>query len=124
MHWRIHTEQQRKFQPNRLEDHAENVTFELNYRQHTIAADIATFTFNEGTRGLLAVFDAMGIKLGPHAHTFSKEEYSIRVEAANRRSLENTREAGVARRRLKISADAATKAEEGTLYGPGIDDSV
>ena len=30
----------------------------------------------------------------------------------------------VTRRRLKITADAATKAEEGTLYGPGIDDSV
>ena len=66
----------------------------------------------------------MGIKLGPHAHTFAKEEDSIRVEAANRRSLENTREARVARRRLKITADAASKAEKGTLYGPGIADSV
>ena len=45
----------------------------------------------------------MGIKLGPHAHTFATEE---------------------ARRRLKITADAASKAEEGTLYGFGIDDSV
>ena len=67
----------------------------------SIAAKIATCTFSEGTRGLLAVFDAMGIKLGPHAHTFAKEEDSIRVEAANRRSLENTQEARVARRRLK-----------------------
>ena len=92
-----------------MEDHAENVT---------------TCTFNEGTRGLLAVFDAIEIKLGPHAHTFAKKEDSVRVEAANRRSLENTREARVARRRLKITAHAATKAEEETLYGLGIDDSV
>ena len=66
----------------------------------------------------------MGIKLGPHTHTFAKDKDGIRVEAANRRSLENTREARVARRPLKITADAATKAEKGTLYGPGIDDSV
>ena len=100
MHWRIHTEQQRKFQPNRLEDHVENVPCELYYHQHSRQL---TCTFNEGTRGLLAVFDVMGIKLGPHAHTFATEE---------------------ARRRLKITADAASKAEEGTLYGFGIDDSV
>ena len=63
------------------------------------------------------------MKLGPHTHTFAKGEDSIRVEAANRRSLENTREARVARRRLKITADAATKAEEG-IYGPGIGSSM
>ena len=62
----------------------------------SIAANIATCTFNEGTRGLLVVFDAMRIKLVPHAHTFAKEDF-IRVEAANRRSLDNTREARVAR---------------------------
>ena len=84
----------------------------------------ATCTFTEGRRGLLAVFDAMGVKLGPHPHTFAKEEDSIRFEAANRRSLENTREARVARRRVQITADAATKVKERTLYGPGIDDSV
>ena len=89
-----------------------------------ITANIATYTFNEGTRGLLAIFYAMEINLGPHAHTFAKEEDSIRVEAANRRSLENTRSARGGRRRRKISADAATKAEKGTLYGPGINDSV
>ena len=53
----------------------------------SIAAKITTCTFNEGTRGLLAVFDAMGIKLGPHAHTFAKKEDSFRVEAADRRSV-------------------------------------
>ena len=58
------------------------------------------------------------------AGKFTKEEDSIRVEAANRRSLENTREVRMARRRPKITAHAATKAEEGTLYCPGIDDSV
>ena len=89
-----------------------------------IAAKIATCTFNEGTRGLLAVFDAMEIKLGPHAHTFAKEEDSIRVEATDASSLENTREARVARRRLKITTDAATKAEKETLYAPGIADFV
>ena len=66
----------------------------------------------------------MGIKLGRYAHTFSREEDSIRVDPANRRSLEKTRETRVARRRLKITADAATEAEEGILNGPGIDDSV
>ena len=99
-------------------------TLPASFTTVSIAANIATCTFNEGTRGLLAVFDPMGIELGPHAHTFAKEEDSIRVEAANRRSLENTREARVARRWLRITADAATKAEEGTLYGPGIDNSV
>ena len=99
-------------------------TLPASFTSVSIAANIATCTFNAGTRGSLAVFDAMGIKLGPHAHTFAKEEDCIRVEAANRRSLENIRETRVARRRLKITADAATKAEESTLYGPGRDDSV
>lgn len=99
-------------------------TLPASFTTVSIAANIATCTFNEGTRGLLAVFDAMGIKVGSYAHTFAKEEDSIRIETANRRSLENTREARVARRRLKIIADAAAKAEEGTSYGPGIDDSV
>ena len=90
----------------------------------TVSIAVNIFTFNEGTRGLLAVFDAIGIKLGPHAHTFAKQEDSLPVEAANRLSLEHTREARMARRRLKITADAATKAQEGTLYGPGIGDSV
>ena len=69
-------------------------TLPASFTTVSIAANIATCTFIEGTRGLLAVFDAMGIKLGPHAHTFAKEEDSIRVEAANGRSLENTREGG------------------------------
>ena len=99
-------------------------TLPASFTTVSIAANIATCTFNEGIRRLLAVFDAMGIKLRPHAHTFAKEKDSIRVEAANRRSLENIREARVARRRLKITADAATKAEEETLYDPGVDDSV
>ena len=83
-------------------------TLPASFTTFSIAANITTCTFNEGTRGLLAVFDAMGIKLGPHAHTFAKEEDSIRVKATNRRSLENTREARVALRRLKITADAGT----------------
>ena len=40
------------------------------------------------------IFLSVGIKLGPHAHTFAKEEDSIGVEAANRRSLGNTRGKG------------------------------
>ena len=99
-------------------------TLPASFTTGSIAANITPYTCNEGKRGLLAVFDAIGIKLGPHPHTFAKEEDSIRVEAANRCSLENTREARIARQRLKISADAATKAQEGTLYSPGIGDSV
>ena len=75
-------------------------TLHASFTTITIAANISTCTVKEGTRGLLAVFDAMGIKLGPHAHTFAKKEDFIRVEAANRRSLENIREARAARRRL------------------------
>lgn len=99
-------------------------TLPASYTTVSIAAYIATCTFNEGTYGLLAVFDAMGIKLGPHAHAFAKAEDCIRVEKANRRSLENTREARVARRQLKMASDAINKAQEGELYGPGIDDSM
>lgn len=88
----------------------------------SIAANVATCTFNEGTRGLLSIFDAMGIHLGPHAHAFAKKEDATRIQNANRRSLENTKEARVARRQLKFNAAAATKAKEGVVYGPGIGD--
>lgn len=63
-------------------------------------------------------------KLGPHAHAFAKAEDSMRVDKANRRSLENTQEARVARQQQKLAASAANKAEEGMSYGPGIDYSM
>lgn len=57
-----------------------------------------------------------------HTHINCEEEDATRVQNANRRSLENTREARVARRQLKFIAAAATKTKEGVIYGPGIGD--
>ena len=86
-----------------------------------IGTYLGTYQFNEGTYDFLAVFDALGVQLGPHAHSYAAEEDEKRMKMANQRAEENTKEARKVRRQEK---NAEAEAAEGTLYGAGIDNTV
>ncbi|XP_071652157.1 uncharacterized protein [Temnothorax longispinosus] len=89
-----------------------------------IAAYVSACVFNEGSKAMLQIMQAMGISIGPNAHAFVADEDQERVATAERRAQENTREARKRRRQEKIDALEVASAAEGLLYGPGIDDSV
>ena len=99
-----------------------------NLPASTLAVEIATYTavcqFNKGTQGLLGVFDALGVQLGPNAHTFAVESDEQRLLEANKRAQENSKEARMARRQARLVSTKAANASEGTTYDAGIDDSM
>ncbi|XP_018407689.1 PREDICTED: uncharacterized protein LOC108783587 [Cyphomyrmex costatus] len=89
-----------------------------------IAAYVSACVFNEGSKALLQIMQAMGLSTGPNAHAFVADEDEGRVAIAERRAQENTQEARKHRRQKKIDALEVASAAEGLLYGPEIDDSV
>ncbi|XP_039302711.1 uncharacterized protein LOC120357099 [Solenopsis invicta] len=89
-----------------------------------IAAYVSACVFNEGSKALLQIMQAMGVSTGPNAHAFVADEDEGRVTIAERCAQENTQEARKHRRQKKIDALEVASAAEGLLYGPGIDDSV
>lgn len=89
-----------------------------------LAAHISVCMFNEGFEALLQMFEAMGVHSGPNAYQYAAREDSLRVETAERRARESTREARMHCRRQQMDLLEASSSAEGLLYGPGIDDSV
>jgi len=85
---------------------------------------VSACVFNEGSKALLQIMQAMGVSTGPNAHAFVADEDEGRVAIAERRAQENTQKARKHRRQKKIDALEVASAAEGLLYGPGIDDSV
>lgn len=89
-----------------------------------IAAYAAACTFNQGNVAILKMFEALGVPCGHHAHTYVAKADEQRISIAGQRTQNATKEGRIARRQsqkdhLEHAADA-----EGTLYGPGIDDTV
>lgn len=58
-----------------------------------IATDVAVITFNDGFSGLFAVYDALGLTVGPHMHEFCEETDANRVKTAERRMSDFAKEA-------------------------------
>lgn len=83
-----------------------------------IAAYIAAGIFNEGTTSLLYYMNAMGIPLGPNAHSYAEREDAQRVTISNRRSHESTREGRMVRRQHQLDLLEAAVEAKGLLYGP------
>lgn len=88
-----------------------------------IAAYTASAMFNEGHTVLLKFFEALGISCGRNMHSYIRQEDKSRIEIAERRVHENTREARMLRRQQQIKVLEAVLDVEGVSYGPGIDDS-
>jgi len=53
-----------------------------------MAAYIAAGAFNEGTASLLYYMSAIGLSLGPNAHSFAEKEVAQRVTISDRRAHE------------------------------------
>jgi len=89
-----------------------------------MAAYIAAGIFNEGTASLLYYMKALGLSLGPNAHSFAEKEDAQRITISDRRAHESTREGRMVRRQYQMELLEAAEGMEDLLYGPGIDDSV
>lgn len=89
-----------------------------------IAAYASAYIFNEGNVAILKIFKSLGVSCGHHAHAYVTKADSRRISIAEQRAQNATKEGRIARRQsqkdyLEYAADA-----EGTLYGPGIDDTM
>ncbi|XP_071582214.1 uncharacterized protein [Temnothorax nylanderi] len=87
-----------------------------------IAANIATCTFNSGTKSYLQVMDTLGIKVGKNADRYCEVEDVERIRIGEIKAHNATREGRIQRRQSRIAAEDAATAAEGLLYGPGIAD--
>lgn len=72
---------------------------------------------------MLQIIDIIEISCGPHAHAYAAKQDDERINIAERRMQENTREARMRSRQEQISFLEAFSNEEGVLYGPRIDNS-
>jgi len=73
-------------------------------------------------KALLQIMESMGISCGQYAHAYVTKEDDKRINIAERRAQENTREARMRRRQEQISVLEALLTVEEAFYRPGIDD--
>lgn len=96
-------------QSKHSENYAEVYSFQTTYRRNRY---IATCQLNEGNYGILGVFNALGMQLGP-TYKYVAYEKKKRIKDTNKHAEQNTKEPRKARRHEKnVSADGV----EGTLY--------
>lgn len=67
-----------------------------------MAAFIASCIFNEGSKSLLYIMDALGIYLGPNSHLYAEKEDATRISITEKRARENTRKGGMLQRQHQI----------------------
>lgn len=89
-----------------------------------IAANIAAGVFNEGKTSLLYYMSAMGLSLGPNAHSYVSKEDAERISISDARAQGSTREGRMARRQQQLNVLEANDEAEGSSYGAGIDDTM
>lgn len=87
-----------------------------------IATDVAVITFNDGLSGLFAVYDALGLTVGPNMYEFCVETDANRVKTAEHRMSDIAKEARRSITSGKKKEEEEKKALEGQLYGAGIAD--
>ncbi|XP_054088254.1 uncharacterized protein LOC128922302 [Zeugodacus cucurbitae] len=88
------------------------------------AAYIAAGIFNEGMASLLYYMNAIGITIGPNAHSYAEKEDEKRVSISDLRARESTRDGRMARRQYQLELLQVAESAEGVLYGPGIDNPI
>lgn len=87
-----------------------------------IAANIAACTFNEGAAAYLLMMHALEIDVDNNCAAYCENQDRARIDVAEVRAQEATREGRIARRQQRSSLSDAATDEEGTSYGPGISD--
>lgn len=87
-----------------------------------IAVFCAACTFNEGFSPLLKIMEVMGVTIGTKAAEFTERQDRVRIETANRRSSEVSKERRTAIRNERLEEIGAYEESEGIMYGAGIAD--
>lgn len=87
-----------------------------------IATDVAVITFNEGLSGMFAVYDALGLTVGPNMYEFCVGSDVNRVKVADHRMSDIAKEARSSLTSDKKKEEEENKDQEGQLYGAGIAD--
>jgi len=87
-----------------------------------IAAYTAACVFNEGFCTLLNIMQVMGVTIGPTAMQLAQKQDAHRIDQANRRSNDVSKESRIARREKRILEEESYKEREGILYAAGIAD--
>ncbi|CAD6227329.1 GSCOCG00011984001-RA-CDS, partial [Cotesia congregata] len=89
-----------------------------------IAAYVAACLVNEGSHSLLLIMNSLRIDCGSNSHRYTENRNSERIDLANRRANEDTREGRMHQRQHQLDVLEVSKSAEALLYGPGIDDSI
>ncbi|KZC14907.1 hypothetical protein WN55_07615, partial [Dufourea novaeangliae] len=87
-----------------------------------IASYLATAIYNDGYLSILKILNTMGIVIGLAAKSFADTQDSRRILLCEKRHLEATKEARIARRKANAAIQEFYEEEEGVLYAPGIGD--
>lgn len=88
-----------------------------------IAANVAAYTFNEGSFALLSFLNEMGLTTGPSAHQWARKSDGVRITSANEQAA-RTSKAGRIQRRQEQKDALDILNDSVSLYVAGIDDSV
>lgn len=87
-----------------------------------IAAFIAAGIFNEGYSSTLKIMNNLDIQIGTQCKIFVENVDRDRIARQNRRSLNESKEARLARKQQGLQENALFDEAEGILYAPGIAD--
>ena len=85
-----------------------------------IASYCAACTFNEGFQPLLKVMETMGVTIGRNAAKLAKLRDRNRIQAANRQSLNSSKERRTELRNMQSGQNDYYDEQEGIMYGAGI----
>ena len=89
-----------------------------------IAAYVGASVFNEGPATFLHFLHELGVGVGPSAHHYVQSLSTERIDKANKKKLDQTKEARTRRKQeLKEAMDNIVATGE-MFYAAGIDDSV
>lgn len=87
-----------------------------------IAANIATCIFNKGYSSILSIMAAINIITGPTAVTTCKMLDEERLEIADKRTFDSSKEGRIARRSSRSALEEAALEAEGPMYEAGMAD--
>lgn len=89
-----------------------------------IAAHVASSVFNEGNKAYLSFLNGLGLSVGPSAQHWACMENSARINNADKKASEQSKEGRMKQRQEKKDAVENAESSGDILYGAGIDDSM
>lgn len=84
-----------------------------------IAVNTAIANFNDGKQAVLSIMSELELTPGIDSQSYAKEADRMRIYYAEKKSLGNSLEARIAKRREKKKADELNKQREGLVYASG-----